>query len=229
MNKPIIGIVAKHDINSEKIRTDSLIRDEVKQEIFDNGAIAIGILSANDEIQYTVDDWTKCENEINKKEIIEQINLCNGIILQGGNSNEAYENWIAQYCYENDIPVLGLCGGQNSIVRGLGGTTYRIKNREKHNQPKEKYVHSIKINKDSKFYNIIGKEEIMVNSRHNRDIEECPKLEKVAFCEDGYADVIESKDKLFYIGTRFHPESLYKIDENMNQIFKSFIEVCKHD
>ena len=229
MNKPIIGIVAKHDIKSEKIRTDSLIRDEVKQAIFDNGAIAIGILSANDEIQYTVDDWNKCENEINKKEIIEQIKLCNGIILQGGNSNEAYENWIAKYCYENDIPTLGLCGGQNSIVRALGGTTYRIKNKEKHNQSKEKYVHSIKIEKSSKFYNIIGKEEIMVNSRHNRDIDKCPKLKKVAFCEDGYADVIESNDKLFYIGTRFHPESLYKIDENMNKIFKSFIEVCKNN
>lgn len=86
MNKPIIGIVAKHDIESDKIRTDSLIRDEVKQAIFDNDAIAIGILSANDEIQYTVDDWEKFEDDINKKEIIEQINLCNGIILQGGNS-----------------------------------------------------------------------------------------------------------------------------------------------
>lgn len=53
-----------------------------------------------------------------------------------------------------------------------------------------------------------------------------PKLDKVAFCEDGYADVIESKDKKFYIGVRFHPESLYTIDENMNNIFKKFIEVC---
>ena len=69
----------------------------------------------------------------------------------------------------------------------------------------------------------------MVNSRHNKDIDKCPKLKKVAFCEDGYADVIESKDKLFYIGTRFHPESLYKIDENMNKIFKNFIEVCKNN
>ncbi len=229
MNKPIIGIVAKHDIKSEKIRTDSLIRDEVKQAVFDNDAIAIGILSPNDEIQYTVDDWLKCENDIKKPEIIEQINMCDGIILQGGNSNEAYENWIAKYCYENDIPVLGLCGGQNSIVRALGGTTYKIKNPEKHNRQREQYVHNIKIDKNSKFYDIVGKEEVMVNSRHNRDIDNCPKLEKVAFCEDGYADVIESKDKLFYLGTRFHPESLYKIDDNMNNIFKKFIEVCKNN
>ncbi len=229
MSKSIIGIVAKHDIKSTKIRTSSLIRDEVKQAIFANNAIAIGILSPNEEIQYTVDDWQKYEYKIKKEEIIEQINLCDGIILQGGNSNEAYENWIAKYCYENDIPVLGLCGGQNSIVRALGGTTYKIKNPEEHNRQREQYVHNIKINKKSKFYDIVGKEEIMVNSRHNRDVDNCPKLEKVAFCEDGYADVIESKDKLFYLGTRFHPESLYKIDDNMNNIFKKFIEVCKNN
>lgn len=45
MNKPIIGIVAKHRINDiEATRPDSKIRDEVKQAIFDNGGIAIEII-----------------------------------------------------------------------------------------------------------------------------------------------------------------------------------------
>ena len=68
---------------------------------------------------------------------------------------------------------------------------------------------------------------MQVNSRHKRTIKECPKLDKVAFCEDSYPDVIESRNKTFYIGVRFHPESLYKIDENHNRIFKEFINVCK--
>ena len=44
---------------------------------------------------------------------------------------------------------------------------------------------------------------------------------KVAFCEDGYPDVIESKDKDFYIGVRFHPEDLYHKDYNINKIFQA--------
>ena len=68
---------------------------------------------------------------------------------------------------------------------------------------------------------------MMVNSRHQRTIKDCPMLYKVAFCEDGYPDVIEAKNKKFYIGVRFHPESLYKNDENMNNIFKCFISSCK--
>lgn len=227
MSKSIIGIVGKH-IKDNSIRTNTLIRDEVKQAIFDNGAIGIGILSPNDEILYTSDDWKSSEEKIEKENIIEQIKLCDGIILQGGSTNEAFENWIAKYCYDNDIPCLGICAGQNSIVRALGGTTFEITNPEKHNQPNEDYVHKIFIDTTSKFYQIVNKQEIMVNSRHKRSINQCPLLDKVGFCEDKYADIVEAKNKKFYIGVRFHPESLYKIDENMNHLFQYFIETCKN-
>jgi len=134
---------------------------------------------------------------------------------------------IAKYCYENDIPTLGICCGQNVLVRALGGTTKEIQNYDKHYNDCDNYVHSISINNDSKFYKIINKEEIMVNSRHKKTIENSSFLDKVAFCGDGYPDVVESSQKRFYIGVRFHPESLYKIDDNMNNIFKNFIDACR--
>ena len=228
MSKVIVGIVAKYRDGDENQKiVDSRIRNEVKQAVFDNGGIAIGIISPNDEIQPAGDDWMKYNDLIDKENVIRQIKLCDGIILQGGNANEAYEPFIAKYCYDNDIPCLGICAGQNSIVRGLGGTTYKISNPEKHNQPRKEYVHSVHIDTSSKFYNIVKVAEIMVNSRHKRTVGNCLLLDKVGFCEDGYADIVESKDKTFYIGVRFHPESLYKVDENMNNIFKKFIESCK--
>lgn len=228
MNKVIIGIVSKYKDGDENLeRVDSRIRNEVKQAVFDNGAIAIGIISPNDEMQPSGDDWKKYNDLIDKENIIEQIKLCDGIILQGGNTNEAFEPFIAKYCYDNNIPCLGICAGQNSIVRGLGGTTYKISNPKKHNQPNEKYVHNVCIDNSSKFYEIVKTDKIMVNSRHKRTIENCPLLDKVGFCEDGYADVVESKNKTFYIGLRFHPESLYKTDKKMNDIFKYFIGACK--
>ena len=228
MGKVIVGIVAKYRDGDENQKiVDSRIRNEIKQAVFDNGGIAIGIISPNDEIQPAGDDWMKYNDLIDKENVIRQIKLCDGIILQGGNANEAYEPFIAKYCYDNDIPCLGICAGQNSIVRGLGGTTYKISNPEKHNQPRKEYVHSVHIDTSSKFYNIVKVAEIMVNSRHKRTVGNCLLLDKVGFCEDGYADIVESKDKTFYIGVRFHPESLYKVDENMNNIFKKFIESCK--
>ena len=228
MSKVIIGIVAKHK-EDRQTKIDSLIHDEVKQAIFDNDGIAIGILSPNENIIYTGNDWKDYEDKIRKDEIIAQLNLCDGIILQGGTTCEAYESWIAKYCYDNNIPILGICAGQNSIARGLGGTTFRINNPEEHDRSFDEYVHSIKIDKDSKFYSIIQKDKIMVNSRHKNSIKDCPGLNKVAFCEDGYPDVIEDSNKSFYIGVRFHPESLYKKDENMNNIFKAFLEACEEN
>ena len=186
MNKTIIGIVAKYkDGDENKKRVDCHIRNEIKQAVFDNGAIAIGIISPNNEMQPAGDDWMKYNDLIDKENIIEQIKLCDGIILQGGNANEAFEPFIAKYCYDNDIPCLGICAGQNSIVRGLGGTTYRIPNPEKHNQPNKDYVHNIHIDTKSRFDDIVKKNKIMVNSKHKR------------------------------------------ADENMNNIFKSFIKTCK--
>lgn len=227
MRKPIIGIVSKHYETYETNDTDTYISDDLKQAIFDNGGIAIGILPTEAKINYAGDNWKDNLLAEEKENLIAQIKLCDGIILQGGLETDNYESIVAKYCYDNDIPILGICAGQNNIARALGGTTYKISNPEKHNKSFYEYAHSIKIDEKSKFYNIVNTSEIMVNSIHRRTIKNCPMLDKVAFCEDGYPDVIEAKNKKFYIGVRFHPESLYKIDENMRNIFIKFIESCK--
>lgn len=221
--KPIIGIVSKHETYIDK----ALISDDVKQAIFDNGGIAIGILSTNFKHEFVGDNFKDNLSAEEKENLITQVKICDGIILQGGIETEIYEIIIAKYCYDNDIPILGICAGQNNIARALGGTTLKIFNPEKHDKSFYKYAHNITIDKSSKFYSIVNTTEMMVNSIHKRTIKDCPMLNKVAFCEDGYPDVIEAKDKKFYIGVRFHPESLYLKDENMNNIFKEFIRTCK--
>ena len=130
--KPIIGIISKHFLKDE-IRPNMFIRDEIKQAIFDNGGIAIGIILPKDEKNNVEDKW---KNNLSKDEynnLITQINLCNGILFQGGGACDNYEMIVAKYCYENNIPTLGICCGQNVMVRALGGTTKLIENPEKHN------------------------------------------------------------------------------------------------
>jgi hypothetical protein len=53
--KVVIGIVAKHYPQDED-KGKSIISDRLKQAIFDNGAIAIGILSPNNQILYCAYD-----------------------------------------------------------------------------------------------------------------------------------------------------------------------------
>ena len=73
MNKPIIGIVAKHYATYKSNKIDTFIRDEVKQAIFDNGAIAIGILASNEELIYCRDNWNEFGDILRKDDIINSL------------------------------------------------------------------------------------------------------------------------------------------------------------
>lgn len=229
--KPIIGVVGKYKEITDD-RQEVLIRDEVKNAIINNGGIAIGILPTETEINFTpansADIWEETLTDEQKQDLITQMNLCDGIILQGGACSLKYESWIAKYTFDHDIPTLGICAGQNALVRGVGGTTKKVDNPEKHNQKWVDIVHPIFIDKNSKFYSIVKCEEMMVNSRHNRTVDNPTSHYKiVAVCDDGYLDVVEAENKRFNIGLRFHPETLYKQYECHNAIFKAFIEECK--
>ena len=222
----IIGIVSKHYNKEFHDFTDTYIRDEVKQAIFDNGAIAIGILPPNFEKIQAKNDWKNNFTPKEKQDLIEQINLCGGIILQGGGFSDEYECFVAKYCYDNNIPILGICAGNNNIVRAVGGKILRFDDNETH-KSLDKYVHKIKIDKNSKLYKIIGKDEIMVNSRHKAYTEDSSILKCVAYSDDGIVEAVEDENKRFYMAVQFHPESLYRTDKNMNNIFKYFIDICK--
>lgn len=235
MKKPIIGIIAKHK-KTGVARPDVFIRDEVEDAIFYNGGVAIGLLSpseditcvdpANENVIYNNLDAVVTE-EI-KQDFILQINLCNGIILQGGGESDAYEMWIAKYCHQNNIPILAICAGFNNLVRGIGGSVKMLPNPQKHNQPNAQYVHNIRIKNPSKFYDITRKELMLVNSRHKNTIDNPAGLEVVAYDDNSNIEVALDPTKKFFMGMRFHPESLYKIDEACNNIFKAFIAACKN-
>ena len=97
MNKPIIGIVSKHYATYKSNKIDTFVRDEIKQAIFDNGGIAIGILPTESGINYCGDEWKDNLSIEEKENLIAQIKLCNGIILQGGLETDNYESIISKY------------------------------------------------------------------------------------------------------------------------------------
>lgn len=233
--KVIIGIVAKHGITKVS-KPDTLIRDEMKDAIFYNNAIAIGILPSTSELkfvnqeneQYVSNNIETLLTEKEKQDLINQINLCDGIILSGGLNSDIYEIWVGKYCHENDIPIIAICAGQNNLTRAIGGSIKNVSNPSLHDQPEAEYVHEIKINENTKFYNFVKTKNFKVNSRHKNVIDNPANLIISATDTDGNIEVVEDPTKKCFIGMRFHPESLYLIDENHNNIFKTFINICKN-
>lgn len=106
MNKPIIGIVNKKIIDTEG-REAFFTNKNICEKIIKNGGIPITL---NDTI--LKNDNEKPENitvDDLEDNAIQQIKLCDGIILQGGINYSVYEVNVAKYLIDKDIPVLGIC------------------------------------------------------------------------------------------------------------------------
>ena len=48
----------------------------------------------------------------------------------------------------------------------------------------------------------------------------------VAVSDDNQIEVVEAKNKKFFIGIKYHPELLVDDDLIQNKIFKRFVECC---
>ena len=196
--KPIIGIINRQ----EKLQSGTKILytyEEISNKIKEKG-IPIGINPDLDEIKFV-----------------------NGIILQGGDKFDEKEIEIVKYAYKNDIPLLGICLGMQIMAFWAGAKEYNVEN---HMKPNINNVHEVILKKDSKIYEILQKEKIIVNSRHNYQIKNTT-LEISGISSDNIIEIIEDKTKKFFIGIQWHPESLDNIDSK--RIFDYFIEKAREN
>lgn len=160
------------------------------------------------------------DKQIEIEKVKNIINMCDGIIFPGGIKIFEIDHEIVKYCYETDMPTLGLCLGMQIIGETFDGTVRKLEN-QSHNK-EDKYVHKVNINKKSKLYQILQTDELIVNSRHNNYVEKT-SLECSAISDDGVIEAIEDSSKKFFFGIQWHPESLIE-DKNSTKLFDYFIE-----
>lgn len=149
--------------------------------------------------------------------LIESVNLCDGIILSGGSKYHENDFKLIEYLLEKDIPTLGVCLGMQTMATYFNNLQeIEVNNHYSQN----KYVHKVKINKNSKLYKILNKEEIIVNSRHHTAIP-FTNIVVSAKSVDNIIEGVELPNKKFFIGVQWHPESVN--DNNSFLLIESFI------
>ncbi|MEG0026290.1 MAG: gamma-glutamyl-gamma-aminobutyrate hydrolase family protein [Bacilli bacterium] len=221
--KPIIGIVMRPELSSGK-KPIMYTYKVISTAIIKCGGIPLGIEPTETQKYFgkNLFDTFKMstENFLDTKQIID---LCDGIICQGGDDFYDYDLKIIKYCYDNDIPLLG-CQAMGYLFKG---EVKRLDHLE-HDCPGHKYSHRVVLNKDSKLYDILKVSSFMVNSRH-RDYIVKTDLDVSCFSDDFLIEAVEDKHKKFFIGVQWHPEVMIEYDMLMKSLLIYFINICLKD
>ena len=168
---------------------------------------------------------------------IEQV--CDGLILSGSNKNifpeyyghtrlpeMAHTYTIDEYAYDCRLlrpflasgkPVLGICGGIQTLNVYFGGTL----NQHVPGHTPGNDTHPLSVEKDSFLHSVYGTDTIHVNSYHLQ----CPDIPAPGFrvtarAADGAIEAIE-KDNI--IGVQWHPEVAHDMP-----FFRAFIHTFFH-
>jgi putative glutamine amidotransferase len=144
-----------------------------------------------------------------------------------------FEWKITQRAVATDLPVLGICGGQQLLNVVLGGTLIQhipdeVKTPLAHEQPnpRDEPGHSVKVEKGTLLYKICGTDALEVNSAHHQAAKAVgPGIKINATAEDGVIEGIEDPRHRFVLGVQWHPE--FSISKGDEKIFRAFVEAAR--
>ncbi len=223
--RPLIGIVGRiNSIDKNKIS----INDEYRRIIVEYGGNVFTILPPSF-INYGETKFNDLPplSEEEKNMLIQQLDMCDGILIPGGNKMLNSDFFILDYAIKKDIPILGICLGMQVMVnyKRPVWNEPNIESGINHNVKDGSLVHFVTIDKNSKLYKILNEETFMVNSIHNYHAVASFYYKTVGYSEDGLIEAIEMESNTFNIGVQWHPEKMP--GENGKKLISSFVEAAK--
>ena len=150
---------------------------------------------------------------------------------------DAMELPLARMAYaRKDVAVFGICRGCQVLNIALGGTVWQdipseypghpILHRQK--DPGYRVSHPVRLDEGSRLRQILGTEEILVNSLHHQAVDRPGEgLTVTAHAPDGVSESVEAQDHPFYIGVQWHPERLWQEHESAMELFRAFVRAAE--
>lgn len=229
--RPIIGVPLRSEVDSEG-KCLEYIYDMVRRAIIKANGEVLPLAPIQD-----IDYFKAKGNEIpkltedEKKRIDFYLDLIQGLFIPGGSKFCEYDRYLLERAIEKNIPVLGVCLGMQ-LMSCYKEDVILEKIEDSHIEHNVdlsvKYAHKVKIDRNSRLYEILQKDEINVNSFHNYSVTSNEIYKTVARSEDGIIEAIEYPSKTFNMGVQWHPEKMYDYDEDAKKIMDCFIKEASY-
>ena len=231
MRKPVIGVVPLVDIRRKSLWMLPGYLDGIRAA---GGMPLIMPLSAD------------------KGEIIQTAELCDGILLTGGQdvNPELYGEKRMEECGESSwkrdqmeqlllcealergMAVLGICRGLQFLNTFLGGSLYQDLDLQRPSEclhhmtpPYDRVAHKVSVVKASPLFALLRENHLGVNSYHHQGIHRlADSLEVMAVAEDGLVEAVRYPKRKFVWGVQWHPEFSWKKNRSSQRIFAAFVE-----
>ncbi len=137
-----------------------------------------------------------------------------------------FEFHLMRKVLSRNIPILGICAGEQLLNIALGGKIIQqIPTAKAHYD--EQY-HNCRITADGLLRDIAGKNNFQVNSYHHQAVDPAALgtgLEVTAVAGDGVVEAIEGTGEVFRLGLQFHAER-HRDEVFSERIFKSFVQAA---
>ena len=125
---------------------------------------------------------------------------------------------LARWAYDDDLPTLGICRGQQVLNVALGGSLYQdlryqgvtqVEHSDADGRARTAMIHRVRLDPDSRLAQLIDETSIDVNSLHHQAVKAvAPQLRVTGTSEDGVIESLESDDRRFLIAVQWHPEEI---------------------
>ena len=144
----------------------------------------------------------------------------------------AAERAMLDAALARDVPILGICGGEQLLAVALGGTLVQhipaelpeaADHEQKH--PRHEPAHGVSLHPGTLLRSIVGRESMQVNTSHHQAVRTPGREMRVnATAPDGVIEGVEHPGRRFCLGVQWHPEFL--IDPGDTLIFAALIEAA---
>jgi putative glutamine amidotransferase len=140
-----------------------------------------------------------------------------------------FELAVTRAALDRDLPLLGICGGEQLLNVALGGTLLQhipdeVAGALPHEQPnpRDQAGHTVRIAPGTLLHRVTGTDSLAVNSAHHQAVAAlAPGCVANAWAEDGVVEGLEASGHRFCLGVQWHPEFI--LSDGDARIFGAFV------